>query len=49
MSKNTTKEVKSVPFFVRFLEEEPPQPEETPTPDSPQIFTLKFPSDWEDY
>ena len=48
MSKNTYKEIKAVPFFARFLEEEPPQ-EETPQPDNtPWVFTLKYPSDAED-
>ncbi|WP_013324783.1 microviridin/marinostatin family tricyclic proteinase inhibitor [Gloeothece verrucosa] len=45
------------PFFARFLatqEETPPteKPAETPAPfpfpEFPPIFTLKFPSDWED-
>ncbi len=40
--------MQAVPFFARFLvEEEPPQtPEPEPVP--PPIWTLKWPSDWED-
>jgi hypothetical protein len=54
MSKNTTQEIKAVPFFARFLEEqaEPPatQPEETPpeTEEPGPIWTIKWPSDWEE-
>jgi hypothetical protein len=50
MSTNVVKafDVQTVPFFARFLvEEQPPQtpaPEPTPIP----IWTLKWPSDWEE-
>ncbi|MEH2050456.1 microviridin/marinostatin family tricyclic proteinase inhibitor [Nostoc sp.] len=39
-------DIQALPFFARFLvEEKPPQPpNETPPP----IYTLKYPSDWED-
>ncbi|MGB6297575.1 MAG: microviridin/marinostatin family tricyclic proteinase inhibitor [Rivularia sp. (in: cyanobacteria)] len=46
MSKNTikTEEVKAVPFFARFLEEQSaPNSDNAPYPD-----TRKFPSDWEE-
>jgi hypothetical protein len=54
MSIQTAKSAKmeTVPFFARFLAtEEPPetptpQPDEQPLP--PPIYTLKWPSDWED-
>ena len=48
MSKNTieTQEVKAVPFFARFLEEQSAQSsEKAPFPPN----TLKYPSDWEEY
>ncbi len=38
-----TKEVKSVPFFARFIEKQ----QTAPTNNAP-LTTLKFPSDWED-
>ncbi|NEO97837.1 MAG: microviridin/marinostatin family tricyclic proteinase inhibitor [Symploca sp. SIO2E9] len=41
MSKNTTKEIKAVPFFARFLEKQTAQQNE------PFPMTLKYPSDWE--
>ncbi|MEH1922371.1 microviridin/marinostatin family tricyclic proteinase inhibitor [Nostoc sp.] len=49
MSTNVIKalDIQTLPFFARFLvEEKPPQqpPNETPPP----IYTLKYPSDWED-
>ena len=37
-----TKEVKSVPFFARFIEKQQAQADNTPFP-----MTLKFPSDYE--
>ncbi|AHJ31234.1 microviridin/marinostatin family tricyclic proteinase inhibitor [Nodularia spumigena CS-584] len=52
MTTATLANIEAVPFFARFLAaEEPPetpapQPEEQPLP--PPIFTLKWPSDWED-
>ena len=36
-----TKEVKSVPFFARFIEKQ------TAKSDNAPIATLKYPSDWE--
>ncbi|MEH2063798.1 MAG: microviridin/marinostatin family tricyclic proteinase inhibitor [Nostoc sp.] len=44
MSSNTVKasNLQAVPFFARFLEE---QPEDS---DPPNIYTFKFPSDFED-
>ncbi|NEO97835.1 MAG: microviridin/marinostatin family tricyclic proteinase inhibitor [Symploca sp. SIO2E9] len=42
MSKNTTKEIKAVPFFARFLEEQTAQQDQAP------MTTLKYPSDCED-
>jgi len=46
MSKNTVKasDKKSVPFFARFLEEQVAQ-----ATDSAPAYTLKYPSDWEDF
>jgi Serine endopeptidase inhibitors len=48
MSTTTVKksDIQPLPFFARFLvEEKPPQPpNETPPP----IYTLKYPSDWEE-
>ncbi|WP_013324786.1 microviridin/marinostatin family tricyclic proteinase inhibitor [Gloeothece verrucosa] len=46
MSKNTgkAKEIKAVPFFARFLEEQAAQNETAPYQN-----TLKYPSDWEEY
>ena len=46
MSKNTieTQEVKAVPFFARFLEEQAAQNSEK----APFPTTLKYPSDWEE-
>ena len=41
MSKKA-KEVKSVPFFARFIEKQAAKSDNTPA------MTLKFPSDWED-
>ncbi|MGB6297574.1 MAG: microviridin/marinostatin family tricyclic proteinase inhibitor [Rivularia sp. (in: cyanobacteria)] len=45
MSKNTikTEEVKAVPFFARFLEEQ----SATNSDNAPRQ-TMKFPSDWEE-
>ncbi|WP_013324787.1 microviridin/marinostatin family tricyclic proteinase inhibitor [Gloeothece verrucosa] len=45
MSKNTgkAKEIKAVPFFARFLEEQAAQNETAP------YVTKKYPSDWEEY
>ena len=45
MSKNTieTQEVKAVPFFARFLEEQSAQ-----NSDNAPFETRKYPSDWED-
>ena len=37
-----TKEVKSVPFFARFIEKQAAKSDNTPFP-----MTLKYPSDWE--
>ncbi|MDB9374083.1 microviridin/marinostatin family tricyclic proteinase inhibitor [Nodularia sphaerocarpa] len=52
MSTNTVKasDIPVVPFFARFLVEETPpqQPDNTPPP-PPPIYTLKFPSDLEDF
>ncbi|WP_013324785.1 microviridin/marinostatin family tricyclic proteinase inhibitor [Gloeothece verrucosa] len=47
MSKNTgkQKEIKVVPFFARFLEEQAAQSETEALPPA----TLKYPSDWEEY
>jgi hypothetical protein len=53
MTTATLTNIEALPFFARFLaaEEEPP---ETPTPEPderplpPPIYTLKWPSDWED-
>ena len=47
MSNNTvqTQDVKAVPFFARFLEEQSAQNSEN----APFSQTLKFPSDWEEY
>ncbi|MBW4596060.1 MAG: microviridin/marinostatin family tricyclic proteinase inhibitor [Brasilonema angustatum HA4187-MV1] len=54
MSTNAVKasDVKEVPFFARFLEEQVSQQSDkdksdTPPPPPPP-FTLKYPSDWED-
>ncbi|MFB2839284.1 microviridin/marinostatin family tricyclic proteinase inhibitor [Floridanema evergladense] len=50
--KNT--DINAVPFFARFLEEQPSEPSDTPsTPTQPPFpfplpYTFKFPSDWED-
>jgi hypothetical protein len=46
MSTNTVKasDIQVVPFFARFLEEQPAQPDNTPYPT-----TFKYPSDWEEY
>ncbi|NMF61290.1 hypothetical protein DP113_15215 [Brasilonema octagenarum UFV-E1] len=47
MSKNTVvkpSDVKAVPFFARFLEEQASQESNTAP-----VQTLKYPSDWEDY
>ena len=41
MSKKA-KDVKSVPFFARFIEKQAAPADNTP------LMTLKFPSDWED-
>lgn len=43
MSKNIKKEIKATPFFARFLEAQQEQPNQAPA------YTLKFPSDWEEY
>ncbi len=43
MSKKA-KEVKSVPFFARFIEKQ----QTAPTNNAP-LTTLKFPSDWEEW
>lgn len=55
MSKNITKEINAEPFFARFLEEQAAQQEETPQEEPPSeteeqgsIWTIKWPSDWED-
>jgi hypothetical protein len=56
MSTNTliASSTKEVPFFARFLEEQssseqPTDPPATPPVNNPpQIYTFKFPSDWED-
>ena len=45
MSKNTTKEIKAVPFFARFLE----QQKQTAQQDNAPFQTLKYPSDLEDW
>jgi hypothetical protein len=44
---NTVKgsEVKNLPFFARFLEAQSPKAEDKTQP----AYTLKFPSDWEEY
>ncbi|MBW4612639.1 MAG: microviridin/marinostatin family tricyclic proteinase inhibitor [Desmonostoc vinosum HA7617-LM4] len=50
MSTNVLKalDIQALPFFARFLAaEQPPQPP-TDTPPPPPIWTLKWPSDWED-
>lgn len=39
---------KVVPFFARFLEEQPAETSESPEVNIPPIFTFKWPSDWED-
>lgn len=46
MSTKTVKasDVKAVPFFARFLEEQRAQ-----NSDNAPAVTLKYPSDWEDY
>ena len=46
MSKNTvqTQDVKAVPFFARFLEEQSAQNSDN----APFPMTLKYPSDWEE-
>ncbi|MCM0588740.1 MAG: microviridin/marinostatin family tricyclic proteinase inhibitor [Gloeotrichia echinulata IR180] len=45
MSNNTVKasDIKAVPFFARFLEEQVAQ-----AADNAPAYTYKFPSDWED-
>ncbi len=54
MSKNTVKasDVKMVPFFARFLEEQASQQSDNDKDkdksDVPPPYTFKFPSDWED-
>lgn len=51
MSTNTVKksDIKAVPFFARFLQEQSaPKNPDTPTPPPPPPFTIKFPSDLED-
>lgn len=47
MSTSQALDIQSLPFFARFLVEETP---ETPVPDIPPlpIWTLKWPSDWEE-
>lgn len=50
MSTNTVKasDVKEVPFFARFLEEQVSQQSDDDKSDTPPPFTFKYPSDWED-
>ena len=50
MAYPNTPETKAMPFFARFLSVDQ---EEAPTPESPDsqpapVWTMKFPSDWED-
>jgi hypothetical protein len=50
MAYPNTQPTKVMPFFARFLTTDQ---EEAPTPDSPEpqpapVWTLKWPSDWED-
>jgi len=50
MAYPNTQQTKAIPFFARFLSVDQ---EEAPTPESPDfepapIWTLKWPSDWED-